>query len=249
MITANDYLTTAAGYVGVKEGTKRHHEIIDIYNSIRPLPRGYRVTYNDAWCAAFVSAMAKKAGYGTGFIYECGVPNQIALAKNKGIFSKTPTLGGLIFFDWNGGAADHVGIVRRITDNTISTIEGNKNDAVGYRTINKNSNYIVGYANIVFGAENAANDKKTYNSDVNESIDFLARGVIAGKYGNGDERKQKLYNTVQANVNSKIKYNAMIDEKLFGLAKAIINGEFGNGNERKENIYKAVQARVNELLK
>lgn len=254
MITANDYLNTAAAYVGVKEGTQRHKEIINIYNSITPLPRGYKVTYNDAWCAAFVSAMAWKAHYTGLFPYECGVPNMIQICKTHGLFSHTPTLGGLIFFDWNGGVADHVGIVRRITTNTVSTIEGNKSNAVGYRTINLKSGAIVGYANLKFAETatpkpQAAQPNTSGKNDVSESIDYLARQVIAGKFGNGEERKNKIYNTVQANVNSKMKYNTMIDERLFNLARAIINGEYGNGDERKNKIYNEVQARVNQLLK
>ena len=47
----------AAQWLGAKEGTKEHREILAVYNSIRPLPRGYKVRESDAWCAAFVSAV------------------------------------------------------------------------------------------------------------------------------------------------------------------------------------------------
>ena len=35
-------------------------EIVDIYNSHKPLARGYKVKYTDEWCAAFISAVAIK---------------------------------------------------------------------------------------------------------------------------------------------------------------------------------------------
>ena len=85
------------------------------------------------------------------------------------------------------------------------------------------------------------------------NIDELAKAVIRGEYGNGNERKQKLgslYNQVQARVNEILGSNsntANIDE----LAKAVIRGDYGNGEERKQklgNLYNQVQARVNEML-
>lgn len=85
------------------------------------------------------------------------------------------------------------------------------------------------------------------------NIDELAKAVIRGDYGNGNERKQKLgslYNQVQARVNEILGSNsntANIDE----LAKAVIRGDYGNGEERKQklgNLYNQVQARVNEML-
>ena len=85
------------------------------------------------------------------------------------------------------------------------------------------------------------------------NIDELAKAVIRGEYGNGNERKQKLgslYNQVQARVNEILGSNsntANIDE----LAKGVIRGDYGNGEERKQklgNLYNQVQARVNEML-
>ena len=85
------------------------------------------------------------------------------------------------------------------------------------------------------------------------NIDELARAVIRGEYGNGEERKQKLgslYNQVQARVNEMLgnsSNSANIDE----LAKAVIRGDYGNGEERKQklgSLYNQVQARVNEML-
>lgn len=85
------------------------------------------------------------------------------------------------------------------------------------------------------------------------NIDEIARAVIRGDYGNGEERKQKLgnlYSEVQARVNEMLgnsSNSANIDE----LARAVIRGDYGNGEERKQklgSLYNQVQARVNEML-
>ena len=85
------------------------------------------------------------------------------------------------------------------------------------------------------------------------NIDELAKAVIRGDYGNGEERKQKLgslYDQVQARVNE-ILGNSSNSVNIDELAKAVIRGDYGNGEERKQklgSLYDQVQARVNEML-
>ncbi len=93
------------------------------------------------------------------------------------------------------------------------------------------------------------------------NIDAIARDVINGAYGNGQERMAKLkaagYDAaaVQARVNQMLgvggtqttKPAANIDD----LARRAIAGEFGNGDARRRALganYDAVQARVNQML-
>ena len=38
-------------YLGCKEANGSHRKIIDLYNSHKPLARGYAVKYTDAWCS------------------------------------------------------------------------------------------------------------------------------------------------------------------------------------------------------
>lgn len=86
------------------------------------------------------------------------------------------------------------------------------------------------------------------------NIDELAKAVIRGDYGNGEERKQKLgslYEQVQARVNE-ILGNSSNSANIDELAKAVIRGDYGNGEERKQklgSLYNQVQARVNEMLR
>lgn len=37
------------------KGEDGHKWIVDAYNSIKPLPRGYKLKMSDAWCAGTVS--------------------------------------------------------------------------------------------------------------------------------------------------------------------------------------------------
>ena len=93
-----------------------------------------------------------------------------------------------------------------------------------------------------------------------KSIDEVAREVIAGKWGDGENRKARLtqagydYNVVQARVNEILNpqpQRKSIDE----IAKEVIAGKWGNNPERKRRLesagydYNAVQKRVNQLMK
>ena len=60
--TAQDVLNVMRSWTGYSEANGKHKEIIDLYNSVKPLPRGYAVQYNDEWCDTTVSAAAIKAG-------------------------------------------------------------------------------------------------------------------------------------------------------------------------------------------
>lgn len=74
----------AESWVDKKQADGSHREIIDIYNQIQPLPRGYKMTYTDFWCAATVSALAQALGL-TDYIFpECSCDRMIQLYKQHG---------------------------------------------------------------------------------------------------------------------------------------------------------------------
>lgn len=63
-----------------------------------------------------------------------------------------PSPGDIMFYDWddngsgdNKGQSDHVGIVEKISGNTVTVIEGNYNNACKRRTMKVNGRYIRGY--------------------------------------------------------------------------------------------------------
>ena len=49
------FVDVCCSYMGYNEADGSHKTIINMYNSIQPLPVNYRLTYSDAWCAGFVS--------------------------------------------------------------------------------------------------------------------------------------------------------------------------------------------------
>ena len=60
--------------------------------------------------------------------------------------SFTPEAGQIIFFDWEGdGLTDHVGIVERVENGTVYTVEGNSGDACRQNSYSIGSSVIYGY--------------------------------------------------------------------------------------------------------
>lgn len=141
----------AKKWIGVVEGSKKHKQIIDEYNKIKPLPQGYKVKYTDSWCATFASFCANKVGC-VDFPFECSVPRMWDKAKKKKQTTSKPKVGYLIIYDWRqNGSLDHVGIINKINGNVLEVIEGNYSDSVKVRKISKLSNDIYGYIKVKEG--------------------------------------------------------------------------------------------------
>lgn len=138
----------AQNFVGVRQGSKKHKQIIDTYNTIKPLPRGYKVKYTDNWCATFVSFVLFQTGEKKYF--ECGAERMRQKMKKKIIEDNTKgKTDDIIFYDWNNDRwCDHVGIILSVTGKYYYVIEGNKDKKVGIRKINKKSKSIFSIARI-----------------------------------------------------------------------------------------------------
>ena len=106
---------------------------------------------------------------------------------------------------------------------------------------------------------------KTSNTTTSnkKSIDAIADEVIAGKWGNGNNRKTRLenagynYSEVQAAVNNKLSGKSTTSSKKSNetIANEVIKGLWGNGTDRKNKLtaagydYNAIQKIVNQKLK
>ncbi len=154
--TREKIVKQAQSWIGCKASDGTHKKIIDVYNADKPLPRGYKVKYTDAWCATFVTACAIKCGATDIIPKECSCNKMIELFKGLGCFvendAHVPSPGDIIFYDWedngtgeNKGYSDHVGIVEKVSGGTITVIEGNYNNACKRRTLKVNGRYIRGY--------------------------------------------------------------------------------------------------------
>lgn len=84
-----------------------------------------------------------------------------------------------------------------------------------------------------------------------KSVEELAQEVIAGKYGNGEDRKQALgdrYAEVQARVNEILAPAPVPSADILDLVRKTIRGDFGNGEDRRNALgsnYDEVQRQVN----
>ena len=104
------------------------------------------------WCACFVSWCADQCGY-----IEAGVIPKFAACASQGVpwfqerglwqdNSYEPRPGDIIFFDWDDGGqdgqSDHVGIVEKVENGRVYTVEGNSGDSV------RQNSYPIGYYEI-----------------------------------------------------------------------------------------------------
>ena len=102
------------------------------------------------WCACFVSWCANECGY-----IEAGVIPKFAACASQGVpwfqerglwqlGSYEPRYGDIIFFDWDGDmSADHVGIVEKVENGRVYTVEGNSGDSV------RQNSYPIGYSDVL----------------------------------------------------------------------------------------------------
>ena len=154
------FIDRLKSWIGYSEANGKYREIIDIYNSIVPLPSNYAARYSDPWCAITVSAAARAECMTDVVLPECSCPRMIKLYQEKGLWRTKgyiPQEGDVIFYDWNNdGLSDHVGVVVSVNGKNLKIIEGNNNDAVGYRDITTDYKYIAGYGVPQYGEEQPA---------------------------------------------------------------------------------------------
>lgn len=149
---------------------------------------------------------------------------------------------------WNEGAYNC--IIRQYT--SVGRLAGYTGDL----DLNK------AYISAVSWNKQAGKIKTTSTSTTaKKSVTTLAKEVLAGKWGNGSDRKSRLtkagydYANVQAAVNKLIKASQLSSEKIINaVAHEVIAGRWGNGQERVDRLKAAgydpdkIQKRVNELM-
>ena len=108
------------------------------------------------WCACFVSWCANECGYiNAGVIPKfAGCVTGSGWFKDRGLWqdrSYEPRPGDIIFFDWDNkgssgpqdGLSDHVGIVEKVENGIVYTVEGNSGDSC------RENHYAVGHYEIL----------------------------------------------------------------------------------------------------
>ena len=175
--------------IGIRQGSKAHKKLIDTFNTVKP--DGAPMTYTAPWCDAYVSALAietfgkEAAKEYFPLSYNCNTT--IAKAKKMGIWKEAdsykPEPADLILYDWddsgrgeNKNSADHIGIVRYVTSDSIHVIEGNKGvtEQVGERIIAINGRYIRGFVTPKY-------DRVTIQGRIIREADEMAKKAVKDK--------------------------------------------------------------------
>lgn len=197
----NEVVKLAKSWLGKNEKDGSYKSIIDIYNSYKgKLPRGLKMQPNWSWCACTWSALAIKLGYTDIMPIEISCGELIKAAKNMGIWVENdgyvPTAGDAVLYDWddngkgdNAGWPDHVGVVEHCDklSKTFIVIEGNYQNSVKKRTMTVNGKFIRGFICPKY------DDLPVYTYlDAEMDLKTVAYDVIAGKYGSGETRKDRL---------------------------------------------------------
>lgn len=116
----------------------------------KPYWQWYGFTSHVEWCACFISWCANESGQLNVTVPKFArVEDGIKWFKDNGKWqdkSYTPHRGDIIFFDWNNdNDPDHVGIVEKVEDNIIYTIEGNSKDECKQNIYIVTNNIVYGY--------------------------------------------------------------------------------------------------------
>lgn len=115
------------------------------------------------WCACFVSWCADQCGYiETGVCPKyAGCVNGVAWFQERDQWldgSATPSPGMIIFYDWDSpdgesgpqdGLSDHPGIVEKVENGIVYTVEGNSDDACRQRQRAVGYDEIMGYGVLI----------------------------------------------------------------------------------------------------
>lgn len=148
-----------------------------------------------------------------------------------------------------------------VTKNTQIAIMGETGNAYGrhlHLRIRKNGSIVnpTPYLTMDFGDD-------VQEIKPQKSIDEIAKEVINGVWGNGEDRKKRLtqagynYNEVQSKVNALLRTNnnSSSNKSIDEVARLVIQGKYGNQPERQKRLeaegynYSEVQNRVNSILK
>jgi hypothetical protein len=180
------------------------------------------------WCAAFVSTMLEQAkipgishsGSQRG-MWSASAAGLASQFQQAGRYFKSgtqqPQPGDVIFFGGRGGE-HHTGIVEKVENGKVYTIEGNSSDKVSERVYPLNSPGIGGYGR-VFGPGAVSSD---VGIDTSKAGQGTASNAPSGRAVGRGSVGQALDNGVDPT--SYFSYN---NQLLLALLRAMINGDTG----------------------
>lgn len=198
------------------------------------------------------SLITKKGGHGS--VRDCWLLSRnINAGKDFDLITDKKALAVGDWCIFNDGADGHIGIIRNIIiAGSIVELQGENQGSIVVNVVRYNLKNFLGAFRFKGWAKTKAQPQKKPN-------ETIAKEVIKGLWGNGDERKQRLekagynYNIVQSIVNKLLSQPQKKSNET--IAKEVIKGLWGNGAERKQRLEKAgynysiIQSIVNKLLK
>lgn len=146
------------------------------------------------WCAVFISWLFKAEQ--SLCLKTASCIQMLEWFEKRGQIVKTPQAGDIVFFKYstNSRRTNHVGLVVSVSSDgkTINTIEGNTsitNQDNGGKVMQRNR-----YSHIVAYARPKYEGGTLTNITHKKSNEEIAKEVIAGEWGAGNDRRQRLSN-------------------------------------------------------
>ena len=138
--------------------------------------------------AEYLECQTGKYGAGCGF--------SLKYYKAAGRFDKTPKVGDQIFFKYSNddSTADHTGIVVRVTDKLVETIEGNSGNEVKRKAYQRTDKTIIGYGHPRYDAETAT---KAPAKEGAKTVKIEMPVLRRGSSGNAVKTLQRLLRQLQ----------------------------------------------------
>ena len=208
-------------------------------------------------CSSLVIFACREAGFDTGSASYTGnmSANFTARGWKRVSNNGNPQYGDILLNDTHHVAV-YIGngqLAQASIDENGRVTGGAAGDQIDYET------NVKGYYNYPWDCylRYAGAQSGSSSPSVDGSIDDLARRVINGEFGDGDQRRQLLgdkFDAVQKRVNEILNGGGGTDvnsSSIDELAQKVINGDFGYGDARKQALgdkYDEVQKRVNEIL-
>ena len=188
---SNSQLNSKTANAGKNNYTKYARDIdeLNIMNSIK---QGY------SWCAVFFVWLIYKA-YGRGALnkilyglkYSAGCIETANYYKKAKQFYSSPEVGDQIFFKGSNGVICHTGLVYKVDNTYVYTIEGNTSSASGVvanggcvakKKYSKNYGCIVGYGRPNYGDQTKFNSTTTSQSATQSTIKDWQLSAIKDGY-------------------------------------------------------------------
>jgi hypothetical protein len=123
---SNEFIDILKKEVGYAEKSDGYTKFGDWYHKQVEKDSTYKTA---PWCDMFISWAADKAGVKDSVGQFAYTVSHAEWFKKKDAWSSKPAPGSIVFFDWDQtgevGEIDHVGVVEKVNDGKVHTIEGN----------------------------------------------------------------------------------------------------------------------------